>query len=424
MFDVIILNMKNSLVSLPNKNDIQSTYVAYNPVLSEILEKVEEKLKKTIKLASTPTYKSRVKSFNSYYQKVLRLKSEEAEKANFIPLTDMMGIRVICAFLEDLSEVERQVKEKFVVREVEYKGAQQNFREFGYESVHVLIAIPDDCMPTKNVLPLPDSIVCEIQIRTILQDAWAEVEHELVYKTEFTPFDLPLKRKLASINASLSLADIVFQEIRDYQRKLQGEVEVRKAAFYEKADELTLTGTAKKIEQLEPQNISRVSPYVHGTIDDMILEAIQAHNHGDLDKAVEIYSIILASQPAPPPPVLAVIRKHRGMAYFAQNNYTASLEDFQQSVVYDPNGFRSYYYIGIVLSIMNKHEDAIKAYSESIKINEYQSHAHFRRAVSYYKLGEYENALKDLNDAQALGLKDSESQALHQKLMEKFGMKM
>lgn len=425
MFDVIILNMKNSLVSLPNKNDIQSTYVAYNPVLSEILEKVEEKLKKTIKLASTPTYKSRVKSFNSYYQKVLRLKSEEAEKANFIPLTDMMGIRVICAFLEDLSEVERQVKEKFVVREVEYKGAQQNFREFGYESVHVLIAIPDDCMPTKNVLPLPDSIVCEIQIRTILQDAWAEVEHELVYKTEFTPFDLPLKRKLASINASLSLADIVFQEIRDYQRKLQGEVEVRKAAFYEKADVLTLEkNDAKKTDGQEQKSIQRVSPYVRGTIDDMLLEAIQAHNNGEVEKAVKIYSEILGTTPQPPAPVLAVIHKHRGMAFFAGNRYEEALNDFKDSVKYDEKGFRSYYYMGIVYSIMSKHREAVEAFTKSLEIHEYQSHAHYRRALSYFALGDYNESIADLNAAKSLGLPDSEWRNLNDKLVEKFGMKM
>lgn len=416
--------MENFVNSLPSKNNIKATYESYKPVFSEIVTNVENKLRKTLRLASNPTYKSRVKSFNSYYRKVLRLKSEEAEKNSFVELTDMMGIRVICAFLEDLSEVEQQIKDNFVVKEVEYKGAQQSFREFGYESVHVLVSIPKDCMPKKCALPLPESLVCEIQIRTILQDAWAEVEHELIYKSEFTPFDMPLRRKLASMNASLTLADIIFQEIRDYQKKLQGEVEARRASFYEKADELTFTGGGKKIENLEPKSISRVSPYVHGTIDDMILEAIQAHNHGDLEKAVEIYSIIIDSKPTPPAPVLAVIHKHRGMAYFSQNNYTASLEDFQKSVIYDPNAFRSYYYIGIVLSIMNKHEDAIAAYTESIRINEYQSHAHFRRAVSYYKLGDFDNALKDLTDAQSLGLNDSETESLHSKLMEKFGMKM
>ncbi|MBR1404461.1 MAG: tetratricopeptide repeat protein [Treponema sp.] len=416
--------MDNFVNSLPSKNNIKATYESYKPILSQIMARIEERLKKTIKLSSNPTYKSRVKSFNSYYRKVLRLKSEEAEKNSFVELTDMMGIRVICAFLEDLSEVEQQIKANFVVKEVEYKGAQQSFREFGYESVHVLVSIPKDCMPEQCELPLPETLVCEIQIRTILQDAWAEVEHELIYKSEFTPFDMPLRRKLASMNASLTLADIIFQEIRDYQKKLQGEVEARRASFYEKADELTLSSNPKKIENLEPKSISRVSPYVHGTIDDMILEAIQAHNHGDLDKAVEIYTIILSSEPTPPAPVLAVIHKHRGMAYFAQNNYTASLEDFQSSVVYDPNAFRSYYYIGIVLSIMNRHEEAIQAYGESIRINEYQSHAHFRRAVSYYKLGDFDNALKDVTDAQSLGLNDAETESLHAKLMEKFGMNM
>ncbi len=416
--------MEARITSLPNKNDIKFTYESYNPVLSEILEKIESKLRKTIKLASMPTYKSRVKSFSSYYRKVLRLKASEAEKTNFVPLTDMMGIRVICAFLEDLGEVIRQVCDNFDVREIEHKGAEQNFREFGYESVHVLVAIPDDCMPEKKTLPLPDNIVCEIQIRTILQDAWAEVEHELVYKTEFTPFDLPLKRKLASMNASLSLADIIFQEIRDYQKKLQGEVDARRSAFYEKADEVTFDAVALQKSVPETKSINRVTPYVRGTIDDMLLEAIHAHNHGELDKAIKIYSDILSSDPIPAPPVLAVIFKHRGMAHFAQNNYNAALSDFRSSVENDSNGFRAFYYIGIVQSIMGNHKDAVESFSASIKINEYQSHAHFRRAIAYFELGEYDKSLADLNAAQALGLDDAGCRALNDKLVEKFGMKM
>lgn len=414
--------MENFVNSLPSKNNIKSTYESYKPVLAEIMQNIERKLKTSLHLASAPTYKSRIKSFDSYYRKVLRLKADEAEKSNFVELTDMMGIRIICAFLEDMPEVERQIKENFDVREVEYKGADQNFREFGYESIHVLIAIPEDCYPKQNELPLPRSIVCEIQIRTILQDAWAEVEHELIYKTEFTPFDMPLRRKLASINASLTLADIIFQEIRDYQKKLQSEVEARRDLFYEKADKLTLNESAKVQEKKE--NISRVSPYVHGTIDDMILEAIQAHNHGEVEKAVQIYSEIINSKPAPASPVLAVIHKHRGMAYFAMNNYSASLLDFEASVKYDEKSFRPYYYIGIVYSIMDKQKEAVEAFSRSLALNGFQSHAHFRRAVSYYKLGEYEESLNDLTAAKSLGLSDSETEALNAKLMEKFGMKM
>ncbi len=412
-------------MSFPRKNEIKETYESYRLVFSSIMSNVENKLRKTIKLASMPTYKSRVKSFNSYYRKVLRLKADEAQqRGTFVALTDMMGIRVICAFLEDLSEVERQVKEVFDVKEVEYKGAGQNFREFGYESVHVLVAIPEDCIPEKLPLPLPEGIVCEIQIRTILQDAWAEVEHELIYKSEFSPFDMPLRRKLASMNASLSLADTICQEIRDYQKKLQGEVAARRESFYEKADELTHDFVPEmKIPESNP-NIGRVSPYVMGTIDDMILEALHAHNSGNLDRAIEIYTIIINSTPSPSEQVLAVIHKHRGMAYFAQSDYEKALDDFSMSVKYDEKGFRSYYYMGIVYSVMNEHEKAIEVLTKSLEINEFQSHAHYRRAVSYYKLGQDNEALNDLVAAEQLGLEDNDCKVLHEQIVAQFGMGM
>ena len=152
-----------------------------------------------------PTYKSRVKSFNSYYKKVLRLKSHQINSENkMIYLTDMMGIRLICAFLEDINIAIEQIKNIFDVEEIEVKGADKKFSEFGYESVHVLVKIPNSIKTSvekkhSQLEKLNDTLVCEIQVRTILQDAWAEVEHELIYKTEFNPFDIPLRRKLASL---------------------------------------------------------------------------------------------------------------------------------------------------------------------------------------------------------------------------------
>ncbi|MBR4448771.1 MAG: tetratricopeptide repeat protein [Treponema sp.] len=415
--------MSKITVSIPHKNEIKEIYESYNTVLSSIMQKIEAKLKSTIKLASMPTYKSRIKSFNSYYRKVLRLKAEEvARRGQLVELTDMMGIRIICAFMEDLKEVERQVRESFTVREVEYKGSGDNFREFGYESIHVLISIPEDCMPENPEVEIPKDMVCEIQIRTILQDAWAEVEHELIYKTEFTPFDMPLRRKLASINASLSLADTIFQEIRDYQKKLQMETAARRESFYEKVDEATSEFSEE--EKAKKQNIARISPFVRGTIDDLLLEAIHAHNSGEMDKAVSIYTQILESTPVPPAPVLSVVHKHRGMAYFASNDYDAALNDFDLSVKYDPNGFRSYYYKGIVYSVKEDYQHAIEAFNKSLEINEFQSHARYRRAVAYSKVGEDSKALEDLNAAEAMGLNDADCKLLKEKLLKKLDISM
>ena len=415
----------NLYKKIPSKNKIKEIYTRYTPVFQMIMENIKKKLQENIKLTSQPTYKSRIKRFDSYYKKILRQHPEEAVVSeNLVLLTDMMGIRIICTFLEDITAVQEQISSMFGVIEVEIKGASQSYKEFGYESVHVLVSVPNECKP--KTLPeeivLPDELVCEIQIRTILQDAWAEVEHELIYKTEFTPFDMPLKRKLASMNASLSLADIIFQEIRDYQKKLQSEMSQRRLTFYEKADDLTTT--SKENAECKNKKLERINPYVRGTIDDMILQAIHAHNSGDLKNAVIIYTQIIESKPSPNSIILAVILKHRGMAFFAQNDFDNALSDFKKSFEYDKTSFRSAYYAGIVLSIKKDYKEAVKWFTTSLEINSIQSHAFYRRAVSYFECGEFEKSMNDVVAAKKLGLEESGLDVLNAKLMEKFDMKM
>ncbi|MBO4320977.1 MAG: tetratricopeptide repeat protein [Treponema sp.] len=410
---------------LPNKINIQQTYEEYRPVFQEILSKIEASLKKNIHISSAPTYKNRIKSFNSYYKKILRQKPKEsAESKTLVTLTDMMGIRVICAFLEDIDIVEKQLEEAYDVKEIERKGSEQSFREFGYESRHVLIAIPEDCMPEDKSVFLPPDLVCEIQIRTILQDAWAEVEHELIYKSEFNPFDKPLRRKLASINASLSLADTIFQEIRDYQNRLVSELGCRRNTFYDKADELTDKELGTSRENAMSSPVMSASANKAGSIDDLVLQALHEHNVGNFMQAVLIYTQILESKPEPPDVVKAVILKHRGMAYFAQNQYDSALSDFQESEKHDPKGFRTIYYEGIVHSVQGHETEAIECYNRSLGIDPYQSHVYYRRAISYFMLGDYNTAMKDITSSEKLGLNDDDLKALKSKVIKKFDMGM
>ena len=97
-------------------------------------------------------------------------------------ITDLFGLRVVCPFLEDIETVAKLVSERFKVVETVRKANQHSFREFGYDSLHLVIRMPGE---TQLKAPLPGTATtCEIQLRTILQDAWAEVEHELVYKSD------------------------------------------------------------------------------------------------------------------------------------------------------------------------------------------------------------------------------------------------
>lgn len=403
---------------LPNRDNLSMQYSAYSPSFQILLERIEARLKSCISVSSVPTYKSRVKGFNSYYRKLLRNLPDDIETTIDLPvISDIIGIRIICAFLQDLIQVEKILQTQFSVYELERKGADRTFREFGYESTHILLGVPNEL---KEDLHLPSGLIFEIQVRTILQDAWAEVEHELVYKSEFSPFDLPLKRKLASINASLSLADIIFQEIRDYQNKLNRELDKRRGSFYLQADSQSESHASSALfsESIPFVDISESgSPYVQGTIDDMILDAIEAHNNGNLDRAVMIYTCIIDAQPNDT--VLTVIYKHRGMAYFAQSRYEEALADFYHSAEKSPLNFRAYYYIGIVLSVIGKEPEAIENFTHSLELNLYQPYVFYRRSQSYYQQGLFTEALTDLDKAASLGLKKDEVKNLRMMIAKK-----
>ena len=420
----------NSDLIIPNNENLQLAYDSYKPVLTAILFSVEQKLKKNLKLASMPTFKTRIKDFGSYYKKLLRVRPKSLGKQSLPTLTDLLGIRVICAFLEDLKTVEDQITKLFNVIEIERKGADRTFSEFGYESIHFLVEIPEEFKANKD--SVPEGLVCEIQVRTILQDAWAEVEHELVYKSEFSPFDLPLRRKLASLNASLSLSDIIFQEIRDYQNKLNKELDCRRESFYDQADSIArgfIFDSNKESEDLHIQQIEKspteqASPYIRGTIDDMILEAIQAHNNGNLDRAIDIYTKIIEAKPEPNAIVMSVIYKHRGMAKFAKNSFEQALDDFIASCKYDPSSYRSYYYVGIVYSILGDNEKSIENFDKSLELNQYQSHVYYRKALVYFNDSNFSLSLKNLQKAISLGLDDEDANKLHKKLLDKLEMSM
>jgi putative GTP pyrophosphokinase len=339
-------------------------------------------------LVSHPTIKTRIKQFSSYYKKYLNLLKMNISN----PLiTDLMGIRIVCPFLEDLQLVENLIKEHFDVTEVDRKEHSNAFKEFGYEAVHLLIRIPADIARVRGDTGCD---VIEIQIRTVLQDAWAEVEHEIFYKAEFNPIDTPMKRKLAAVNASLTLADSVFQEIRDYQKKLNGQLGKRRETFYKKIEEsidsLIFSGEDSQANK-QPEEV--IVDLESVSIDDLLLEALKAHNQNRFAEAIMVYSRILELKPDEL--TRSLIYKHRGMANFAKSNYEEAILDFTKALELDPGSYRVAYYRGVVHSVLKQFPEAIDDYTMSIEIYPYQAFCMFRRGQAYFHIGDYPQALSD-----------------------------
>lgn len=369
-----------------------------------------------------PAYKHRIKSFQSYFSKRIKFaRDASTHGTDPLPITDLIAVRIICPFIGDLERVEKALAGAFDIREVERKGSDRSFKEFGYESTHLLLSIPSDLLGGCTVI---DPAVCEVQIRTILQDAWAEVEHELVYKAEFTPFDDPMKRKLAALNANLTLSDMLFQEIRDYQHQLTSELAKRRVAFFKKIEDAIdndMYATFREGSRSagdEPKQPAWLGPWK--SLDDLLLEALNAHNRADYVRAIDIYSHILALDPKPE--IRALIFKHRGMAYFSESRYDEALVDFSAAMELDSSCYKAAYYRGVVHSVKQNFSAAVEYFNGALAIHPYHFYSTYRRAQAYFHLEDYPMALADCEAALELEPENEGLKKLKGMVMKKLKM--
>jgi len=403
-------------MKIPNRKEFEKQYKANLSPFEKVLNKLQVELKRDLEHSGLhSTIKVRIKSFASYYGKILRLlsKHKNLQEASFI--YDVLGMRIVCPFLDDLKAVESHIKQKFDVVEMERRGSDHSFREFGYKSTHFLINVPSRILSRCKV---EEPLVCEIQLHTILQDAWSEVEHELVYKADFSPFDEPLKRKLAALNANLTLSDTLFQEIRDYQRKLQVELKKRRNNFMKIIQNTTEDSTPVMRQGLDVSNNGQkketgtidtheLSIQVEKSIDDLLIEALDAHNCSQFKKAIAIYSWIMKREL--PDHIKSVIFIHRGMAYFAKSNCEQALKDFTSALKLSPENYKALYYRGLTYQMLQNYQHALEDFSCCLQINPFQFDTFYSRAQAYFYLGDYTKALADCK--QALNIEPDSSQA-------------
>lgn len=126
-------------------------------------------------------------------------------------ITDQVGIRVITYLHSDVAAVAEVLAEELHIlgdRDLGQEIADEG--QWGYASRHLLVE-PDPASGTDA----PEH-VAQIQIRTVLQHAWAEFEHAIRYKGTIPEAKAPeLDRRFTLAAGLLELADREFSMIRD-----------------------------------------------------------------------------------------------------------------------------------------------------------------------------------------------------------------
>ena len=164
----------------------------------------------------------RVKEEKSLAKK-LELKGTKYKSISDV--TDILGLRIITFYTDDVDKVAAIVKGLFDIdwsESVDKRKAHQ-LTSFGYNSLHYICRIPksveeDPEMPELNELRF------EIQMRTALQHVWSTIEHDIGYKGAVKIPD-QYRRQFSRLSGMLELVDDEFSRLRttltDYRRQMQ-----------------------------------------------------------------------------------------------------------------------------------------------------------------------------------------------------------
>ena len=122
--------------------------------------------------------KTRLKSPTSIKEKLDRrnLNADIATIENEIH--DIAGIRVICSFPDDVYMLANALLKQDDITLIEEKDYIKTPKPNGYRSLHLIVSVPIFLAHEKRNMKV------EIQLRTIAQDFWASLEHQLRYKKD------------------------------------------------------------------------------------------------------------------------------------------------------------------------------------------------------------------------------------------------
>lgn len=212
---------------MTNSANFLAQYEVEEPRYREIAVTVSNLLSQILKDEGVQVHSvtSRCKSAESLAQKISK---PDKSYDSLSDITDLAGVRVITYFSSDVQRVASIIEREFAIdreNSIDKRELLESDR-FGYQSLHYVFSL------STRRLRLPeykkyDRLKLEIQVRSILQHAWAEIEHDLGYKTE-SGIPKEIRRRFARIAGLLEVSDVEFDAIRqslvEYEQKVPEQI--------------------------------------------------------------------------------------------------------------------------------------------------------------------------------------------------------
>ncbi|GGD72753.1 hypothetical protein GCM10011514_41050 [Emticicia aquatilis] len=258
-----------------------------NKILTEFYE-----LKTKYTLFADLSYRlvqSLLKSYGiNVHQLVFRVKDEKSlegklkrkgdKYSSIFQITDIVGLRVITYFEDDIDKVSKLIENEFdidISNSIDKR--QLDLDKFGYRSLHYVLGIKKERLQLTEYKAY-ENFKFEIQIRSILQHSWAEIEHDLGYKGAV---EIPntAKRTFYRVAALLEQADIEFVKLREeilmYENSVSEQIKVTPSTvLLNKASLRSLIENSTIINNFEKKMGLQLSPATEENFDFIIKNSL------------------------------------------------------------------------------------------------------------------------------------------------------
>ena len=196
----------------PKSHEFQKIMEIYHLAMELLLKKIEKMqmvLNAKLGYEAITKVTNRIKSSKSILNK-LNKKRIDPNYGNLIDdIKDISGVRIVTSFEDDIYLIKEIISKMEGVTVIEEKNYLTKGKDSGYRAYHLIVGVLVDDSHYINV---------EIQIRTVLMDFWASVEHRVKYKKQVA-LSLSDSHKLTMYAKVMSYLGMQMEKIYRKQEK-------------------------------------------------------------------------------------------------------------------------------------------------------------------------------------------------------------
>lgn len=231
---------------LKRSERLEAEYLAESAAASRLIACLREQIAAILAkndIALAVPMESRLKTWSSIKEKIER---KQIDASKLSDIYDLVGIRIILLFHRDIKILDELIKAIFSVVSAEDTAARLGENQFGYQSNHYVVKLPDSWIEIPSYSDL-GSLTAEIQVRTLAQHMWAAASHKLQYKREDS-VPIQLRRTISRVSALLETVDLEFGRVLEERALYVSEIKIEN-----KNEELNVDVLSALLSEIYPE---------------------------------------------------------------------------------------------------------------------------------------------------------------------------